>query len=77
MGKSLGNAIYFADDAETVTAKVRSAVTDTNRIAISDRGDPDICTVSAYHKAFNTAEYENIIGNKTVEEVKAVMQITI
>lgn len=60
MGKSLGNAIYLADDAETVIAKVKSAVTDTNRIAISDKGNPDICTVSAYHKAFNTTEYDSI-----------------
>lgn len=60
MGKSLENAIYLADDAESVTAKVKSAVTDTNRIAVSDKGNPDICMVSAYHKAFNTAEYDNV-----------------
>lgn len=60
MGKSLGNAIYLADDADKVTAKVKSAITDTNRITINDKGNPDICTVCAYHKAFNAAEYDNI-----------------
>lgn len=60
MGKSLGNAIYLADDAETVTAKVKSAITDTNRIAISDKGNPDVCTVNTYHKVFNPTEHENI-----------------
>lgn len=60
MGKSLGNAVYIADDADTVKGKIHSAVTDTNRIAVSDRGNPDICTVYAYHGAFNAAEQEGI-----------------
>jgi Tryptophanyl-tRNA synthetase len=60
MGKSLGNAIYLSDDAETVTAKVKSAFTDTNRIAISDKGNPSICMVNTYHKVFNPAEHNNI-----------------
>ena len=32
MGKSLGNAIYLADDEETIIKKVRNAVTDPNKI---------------------------------------------
>lgn len=60
MGKSLGNAIYLSDDEDTVAAKVKSAITDKNRIAVSDKGNPDICTVSQYHKSFNTAEHGNI-----------------
>lgn len=60
MGKSLGNAIYLSDDAETVTNKIRSAVTDTNRISVKIPGNPDICTVNTYHKAFNPEEHENI-----------------
>ncbi len=60
MGKSLGNAIYLSDDSETVIKKIKSAVTDTNRISLSDKGNPDVCTVSTYHRAFNSSEYENI-----------------
>lgn len=60
MGKSLGNAVYLTDDAETVSRKIQTAVTDTNRIAVKDRGNPDICTVYAYHKAFNSGEYREI-----------------
>ena len=60
MGKSLGNAIYLSDDMDTVAAKIKSALTDKNRIAISDKGNPDICIVSLYHKAFNSDEYPNI-----------------
>lgn len=60
MGKSLGNAIYLSDDADTVADKVKSALTDKNRIALSDKGNPDLCMVSCYHKAFNGEEYDNI-----------------
>lgn len=60
MGKSLGNAIYLADSVECVKEKVKSAVTDKNRIKVTDKGNPDICTVSKYHEAFNDAEHENI-----------------
>ena len=60
MGKSLGNAIYLSDDADTVAKKVRSAVTDTNRISVKIPGNPDVCMVSKYHKVFNADEHENI-----------------
>ena len=60
MGKSLGNAIYLSDDADTVSKKVRSAVTDTNRISVKIPGNPDVCMVNQYHKVFNPAEHENI-----------------
>ena len=60
MGKSLGNAIYLSDDAGVVAEKVRNAVTDKNRIRATDKGNPDICNVSAYHKVFNAAEHGNV-----------------
>jgi len=60
MGKSIGNAVYLSDDADTVIRKVKSAITDTNRISVSDKGNPDICMVSLYQKSFNAEEYDNI-----------------
>lgn len=60
MGKSLGNAIYLSDDRETVAAKVRAAVTDKNRITLSDPGNPDICMVNQYHRVFNEAEHADL-----------------
>lgn len=60
MGKSLGNAIYLSDGVESVTSKIKSAITDTNRIAVSDKGNPDICMVGQYQKVFNVDEYNNI-----------------
>ena len=60
MGKSLGNAIYLSDDRETVHKKVMNALTDKSRLQKTDPGHPEVCTVSAYHKAFNAGEYENV-----------------
>lgn len=60
MGKSLGNAIYLSDPQEEVDKKIRSAVTDTSRIAVKDPGHPEVCMVNKYHKAFNADEYDNI-----------------
>lgn len=60
MGKSLGNAIYLSDDAQTVLNKVKTAVTDTNRISVKDPGNPEVCAVNKYHQVFNGEEHGNI-----------------
>ena len=60
MGKSLGNAIYLSDPAEEVWNKIRMAVTDTNRISVKIPGNPDVCAVYQYHKAFNKEEVGNV-----------------
>ena len=60
MGKSLGNAIYLADDEETIMKKVRNAVTDPNKIRKDDPANPDVCMVAYYHSLFSKDSYENI-----------------
>lgn len=60
MGKSLGNAIYLSDTAETVKEKVSKAVTDPSRIRATDPGHPDICVVSKYHQIFTKDQYADI-----------------
>ena len=60
MGKSLGNAVYLSDPQDVLTNKIRNAVTDTNRISVKIPGNPDVCTVYTYHKAYNSDESENI-----------------
>ncbi|MBR3897657.1 MAG: tryptophan--tRNA ligase [Bacilli bacterium] len=60
MGKSLGNAIFLADDEDTVKKKVMSMVTDTNKIKIDDKANPDVCMVYYYHE---------LIGNPNLETV--------
>lgn len=56
MGKSLGNAIYLSDSEEEISKKVMNAVTDPGRVRKDDKGNPDICMVSYYHKLFTKEE---------------------
>lgn len=51
MSKSLNNAIFLGDDADTVTKKVRSLV--SPRMSPTEPGDPDTAPVFMYHRAFN------------------------
>jgi tryptophanyl-tRNA synthetase len=62
MGKSLGNAIYFADDPKTVEKKVMSMYTDPNRIRATDPGTVEGNPVFVYHDSFNPdkAEVEDL-----------------
>lgn len=60
MGKSLGNAIYLADSEETISKKIMSAVTDTNKIRKDDPADPDKCMVYYYHKLFSNDDLPTI-----------------
>lgn len=53
MGKSLGNAIFLADDAETISKKIMAAVTDPEKIKKDDPANPEICMVYYYHKLVN------------------------
>jgi len=53
MSKSLDNAIFLADDARTVDAKVRRMYTDPNRVRADIPGTVEGNPVFAYHDAFN------------------------
>jgi len=58
MGKSLGNAIFLTDDAETVTKKVMRMYTDPTRIHATDPGHLRGNPVFIYHDIFNTDREE-------------------
>lgn len=60
MGKSLGNAIFLADDENTIKDKIMSAITDPDKIHKDDPANPDKCMVYYYHK---------LIGNDNLDEV--------
>lgn len=60
MGKSLGNAIYLADDEAIVREKIRNAVTDPAKIKKDDPANPDICMVAYYHKMFSGEAYKKV-----------------
>ncbi len=53
MSKSIGNTILISDSPEEITAKIRTAYTDPNKLRVTDPGNPDGCVVFAYHRAFN------------------------
>lgn len=62
MGKSLGNAIFLTDDADTVKRKVMSMYTDPKRIRADIPGRVQGNPVFTYHDAFNDdkAEVEDL-----------------
>ncbi|MFH0992253.1 MAG: tryptophan--tRNA ligase [bacterium] len=60
MSKSIGNTILLSDSPETIKAKMRSAVTDPQKIRKGDAGRPDVCLVFTYHNKFNPTEVEEI-----------------
>lgn len=53
MSKSLNNAIYLKDDAETVRKKVMGMYTDPTRLRATDPGHVEGNPVFMYHDAFN------------------------
>lgn len=64
MGKSLGNAIFLDDKEDIVWKKIQSAITDTEKIKIDDKGNPNICNVYYYHQFFSK-QFENIAQSCT------------
>jgi tryptophanyl-tRNA synthetase len=64
MSKSIGNAIFLADNAETVEQKVRAMYTDPTRVRADIPADPEGNPVFQYHDAFNRDRSE-------VEDLKA------
>lgn len=58
MSKSLGNAIYLSDDADTVREKVRGMYTDPKRLRATDPGTVEGNPVFIYHDAFNPSRAE-------------------
>lgn len=58
MSKSLGNAIYLSDDAQTVEMKVKGMYTDPRRLRATDPGTVEGNPVFDYHNAFNQDKAE-------------------
>jgi tryptophanyl-tRNA synthetase len=60
MSKSIGNTILLSDSPDEIKKKMRSAVTDPQKVRKGDPGRPDICLVFAYHNKFNANEVADI-----------------
>ncbi len=52
MSKSYNNAIYLSDSPEEILKKTSQMVTDPQRIKKTDPGNPEVCSVYAFHKVF-------------------------
>jgi tryptophanyl-tRNA synthetase len=52
MSKSLGNTIGILAEPDEIWAKVRTAVTDPQRIRKEDPGRPEVCNVYSLHEFF-------------------------
>jgi tryptophanyl-tRNA synthetase len=57
MSKSLNNHIGVLEAPEVIWEKLRTAVTDENRIRRTDKGNPDICNLYTMHQAFSPPEH--------------------
>ncbi len=60
MSKSYNNAILLADDEETTTKKVRSMITDPQKIRRGDPGRPEVCPLFAMWKFVNPLKTDAI-----------------
>jgi tryptophanyl-tRNA synthetase len=60
MSKSMGNVILLSDAPDVIAKKVRTAITDPEKIRMGDPGHPDICNVFAYHMRFNPGAVSEI-----------------
>ena len=76
MSKSLGNAIYLADDKKTVKKKVMSMYTDPDHINIDDPGKIEGNIVFTYLDVFaNDSHFEKYLPDyKNLDELKAHYQ---
>ena len=66
MSKSLGNTISISESPEKIKEKVKTMITDTQKIRLNDPGHPDICVVFTYQEIFNPEQSEEIsVGCKS------------
>ncbi|HQB51130.1 MAG TPA: tryptophan--tRNA ligase [bacterium] len=60
MGKSLGNAIYIADEPAIIEKKIMAAKTDPAKIRKNDPGHPAVCPVFGYQQLFSSEKIAEI-----------------
>jgi len=56
MSKSLGNTVGILAEPDEIWARVRTAVTDPQRVRRDDPGRPEVCNVYTLHKFFGDRE---------------------
>ncbi len=62
MSKSYGNCVYLSDSPEDVEKKIKTMITDPQRVRLTDAGDPEKSPVFELHKIFSTKEEQNEVA---------------
>jgi len=52
MSKSYNNTIELSDSEETIRHKIGNMITDPERIKLTDKGHPNVCSVFSYYSVF-------------------------
>lgn len=60
MSKSLGNAIFLADEDDALKQKLQKALTDPARVHLTDPGHPEVCVVYKYYESFFRGDVEDV-----------------
>lgn len=56
MSKSMNNYIGLLEKKDVIWEKLRTAVTDVNRVRRKDPGNPELCNIYTIHRAFSKDE---------------------
>lgn len=56
MSKSYNNAIYLSNPPKVIEGKLKTMMTDPQRVRRTDPGNPDVCPVFSLHKIFSSDE---------------------
>ena len=60
MSKSLDNAVGLSDEPDAIRAKVRSFITDPQKVRRGDPGRPEICPIFALQRRFSPEDADRI-----------------
>ncbi len=63
MSKSTGNTILLSDSPDEIKKRLRSAVTDPQKLRKGDPGHPEVCVIFTYHQKFNPEQVPEIEQN--------------
>jgi tryptophanyl-tRNA synthetase len=72
MSKSLDNVIGIRDSEEEIRARVRSFITDPQKVRRGDPGRPEICPVFALHRKFSPDDVERVRAGCSTGELGCV-----
>jgi len=72
MSKSLDNHVELAASYEVTSKKVKTMVTDPQRVRRDDPGRPEVCNVYSLHKIFNPDELDEIYKGCTTAGIGCV-----